>query len=355
MPHTLFGANVVALSLDAEGTTSRQVIVPDGEFSAPDGRPARDTKGATKAWRMSAAIAAGVIASVAALGRDVCVDYEHALIRKQPKGEPAPASGWINAATLAYEQGRGLVASIEWTPPAAQEIRNRQFKYLSPVFEYAPNGDVLSLHSVALTNNPALSQLTVAALAALSANTPDDSRYASNTGANPMSDQNKLLAICAALAISTSATEEAVLTEIKALQARASAPPDPTKYVALATLTAEQDAHAKVRTELAALTAEVRTGKLDALIADATTAGAVLTAEYEASVRKIAETMGLDIAKQQLDALPRAAALAGQRQTAKGTAPNGNVATLTDSQRSAARLAGVTDEEYAAELARLSA
>lgn len=353
---TCLASLAVALAVASDGSAAtRQSIIPAGKFSAPDGRPASETGGKVKQWVLTEKLHQQVKQMAVAGGRDICVDYEHALIKKQPFGEKAPASGWVpdadNFAALSWDNTGGLIADINWTPAAAQHIRDKEFKYLSPVFFYDDTtGDVLGLHSIALTNNPALSQLAVAALSA-ELNLPN----LPNQGEHSMS--GLYLAICAALGVATAASEETVLTEINALKARVAAPPDAEKFVARATLTAEQAAHADVRTKLAALEAQVMTSLLDGEIAAAKNAGAALTAEFEADVRSIAKTMGVEVAKRQLDALPKIAALAGKTQTG-GTVPAGSAkpgaAGLTEGQRSMAALCGVTEEQYAAELALTS-
>jgi phage I-like protein len=357
-------ANVVALSLSADGSAStEQVIIPAGEFSAPDGRPGTDTGGKVKSWKNGPKQFAVMEAAAKKVGRPICVDYEHALVKKQPLGEKTIAAGWVDvqAVALSYDPARGTVARIDWTPAAAEHIRNKELAYLSPVFFYDNEGNVASLHSIALTNNPALSQLAVAALSAefsaLAGNPhpnaplPGEGEHLTNNEGDTV---NLAVALRAALSLPETTTEESLLTHVAALS---TATPNPTEYCSMATLTAEQAAHADTRNKLAALTAQVNTATLDGYIKDATEAGAVLTAEFTADVRKIAETMGLDVAKRQLDALPRAAALANKSQTQGKPAPaaaGSNMAALTDSQRSMARLTGVTDEEYAAELARLT-
>ena len=78
-------------------------------------------------------------------GKDLVVDYEHQTL----SGTEAPAAGWIKALTADPD---GLKASVEWTPRAALMLKGREYRYFSPVLQH--RGKVL--HSVALTNHPAL-------------------------------------------------------------------------------------------------------------------------------------------------------------------------------------------------------
>lgn len=94
-------------------------------------------------------------------GIEVVVDYEHATIYNPDK---APAAGWIALADLKAEEGN-LYCKIKWTPTAAKHIDDGEYKYLSPVFvanSYDQTTDKnigWTLHSVALTNTPFLSEL----------------------------------------------------------------------------------------------------------------------------------------------------------------------------------------------------
>ncbi len=96
-------------------------------------------------------------------GLDIVVDYEHATIYNPDK---APAAGWISIEPILLKVEDGnLYCKIDWTQTAAAHIDQKEYKYLSPVF--APNSYDQktdknigwTLHSVALTNKPFLSEL----------------------------------------------------------------------------------------------------------------------------------------------------------------------------------------------------
>ena len=92
---------------------------------------------------------------------DIVVDYEHATIYNPDK---APAAGWIKITDLKAEEG-DLYCKIGWTSTAAKHIDEGEYKYLSPVFvansydEITDKNIGWTLHSVALTNKPFLSEL----------------------------------------------------------------------------------------------------------------------------------------------------------------------------------------------------
>ncbi len=82
------------------------------------------------------------------------VDWEHASEHRAPQGLEAPAAGWIDQ--LEVRDGT-LWGHVDWTPKAAQQIQQREYRYLSPVFTYRKDThQVVALTSVALTNQPNL-------------------------------------------------------------------------------------------------------------------------------------------------------------------------------------------------------
>lgn len=81
---------------------------------------------------------------------DVVIDYEHQSL----SGGEAPAAGWIKELTDKGEAG--LWASVEWTPRGAEYIKNKEYKYLSPVVSLDDGDRASVLWSAGLTNTPAI-------------------------------------------------------------------------------------------------------------------------------------------------------------------------------------------------------
>lgn len=90
-----------------------------------------------------------VIADFKQRGKDLVMDYDHATV----KGGMAPASGWI---TNLSKEADGLFADVEWTDEAKQRLEKREYRYHSPVIYFGKDGHPRALHSVALTNHPAM-------------------------------------------------------------------------------------------------------------------------------------------------------------------------------------------------------
>jgi len=95
---------------------------------------------------------AEIISYFAARGNDIVIDYEHQTL----EGGQAPAAGWIKE--LQDRGPDGLWARAEWTEKAKEYLANKEYKYLSPVvLVRRADNKAVAIHSVALTNAPAIS------------------------------------------------------------------------------------------------------------------------------------------------------------------------------------------------------
>ena len=92
-------------------------------------------------------------AQIAQRGVDVVIDYEHQTLT----GEQAPAAGWVKELKL---EGGNIKAVVEWTSRAAEYIKNKEYRYLSPVITVRKSDNkATGLHSLALTNTPAIEDM----------------------------------------------------------------------------------------------------------------------------------------------------------------------------------------------------
>ncbi|MBC2703985.1 phage protease [Desulfobacula sp.] len=95
-----------------------------------------------------------IIAEFERRGNDVVVDYEHQTIREGK----APAAGWISK--LIDKGSEGLWAAVTWTEKAKSFLKNKEYRYYSPVFHVRKaDSRVIRILSVALTNMPRLNNL----------------------------------------------------------------------------------------------------------------------------------------------------------------------------------------------------
>jgi len=246
-----------ALAIEIEGKTAptRIRIIPDGDFDAVDGRPGNIKGVKAKAWHMDATLAQAAIARFKQRGIDLPIDYEHQTIKAADNGKPAPAAGWITG--LEYQPGTGLLALVRWTYTAAAHLTAGEYRYLSPVFFFDPDtGAVQTLHSLALTNTPALGALgEIAALVqqCFLRRLPGSGR---TTDEESAMDKTKVLV---ALGLPLDTGDDTMLTALSTLAAKAVA-----QEAQIATLKANQfdpakhiplTEHTKLATELAALKA----------------------------------------------------------------------------------------------------
>lgn len=126
------------------GTTPPEWIqlIPAGpEVDAFDGRKFRNTKPET------------VVEAFKASPLEIPIDYEHASEIRGPKGEEAPAAGWIT--DLEVRSG-SIWGKVEWTPKGAASLTAREYRYVSPAFRHDKAGNVTQIVSAGLTNRPAL-------------------------------------------------------------------------------------------------------------------------------------------------------------------------------------------------------
>ncbi|PIV30494.1 MAG: hypothetical protein COS35_06525 [Zetaproteobacteria bacterium CG02_land_8_20_14_3_00_50_9] len=148
----------------AEDNSQRIHLIPvnaDGMVVGFDGRK----------WKYNGA---NIIANAAGMKVHLPGDYHHASLDAQKTGAVAPASGWVDPATLT-DEADGIWGAVEWTPNAAAAIRNHEFKYTSPVFTaHKVSGETLALKGFALTHYPNLGDLTPVANAQLEDKSMDE-------------------------------------------------------------------------------------------------------------------------------------------------------------------------------------
>ncbi|MDC3808476.1 phage protease [Acinetobacter baumannii] len=202
---------VASCSIDLNATSTHLVLVPEGTFNGVDGRPFDAPH-----WVLTPERGEQIVAALNQRKVDMVIDYEHATLKAQETGEPAPASGWLKAASFSYIKGVGICSTnFKWLDKAKEHIEKEEYKYLSPVLFYIKNtGEVVGLHSVALTNTPNLDNLPEAQLAALAQdyfiqNSPQDSEM------EELLEQLRWM-----LNLPLSATAEEILAELNKLSAQ---------------------------------------------------------------------------------------------------------------------------------------
>ena len=131
----------------AEGQTRQkiQVFPAAGDYVHPKSGP----------FTLTADTLAEYADDINARGAQISVDRDHSFI----KGQGSKAAGWFVPETARVEDG-GVFAEVEWTPTAATEIRNREYRFISPEFSFGHkdlHGHSIpepKLHAASLTNRP---------------------------------------------------------------------------------------------------------------------------------------------------------------------------------------------------------
>lgn len=153
-----------SLAMTATDDTQHLVLIPEGTFKGADGRPTDAPH-----WMLTPERGQQIVAALNQRNVDMVIDYDHATLDNEQKQQGnAPASGWLKAGGFTYVEGVGVCSeNYQWTDKAQAAIAANEYKYLSPVLYYTNTGEVVGLHSSALTNKPNL-DLPQAKLAALS-------------------------------------------------------------------------------------------------------------------------------------------------------------------------------------------
>ena len=189
------------------------------------------------------------------------IDIEHSTHIKGPQGEPAPAVGWV----LQLQNRSGEIwGMVEWNSEGQEMLEKKEDSFYSPAFKYTASGQVVSLASIGLTNEPNMSDLPAL---------------------NREETQMPLpVELTQALGLGADADTASALTAINTLKAdhqlamnRANAGPDLTKFVPKETyelaMNRATTAEAKVK--------ETEEAKLAALVDEAITAGKIAPANKD--------------------------------------------------------------------------
>ena len=284
-------------------------LLPLGFFRAIDGRP----KG-IDGWMLSEDDAAAIAADIAALDRDLPIDYEHQIINAASNGQPAPAAGWIGRVAVRSDgEAPGLWAEdVTWTERARAMIEAGEYRYISPVFEYDPKtGRVLRLVMATLTNHPGLDGLT---------------------DLQPMREDTMDEQVAALRAADDGPAPDALKArdgEIAQLRA---------ELEALRTASVPMAEHARLHDELAALRAQVESEARGRLIEAALADGRILPAQ-----RTYWEQQPMAALRAWLDVAQPIAALTGQQSDHVAHTPG---QALSAEQEHLCRIAGWTPETF---------
>lgn len=158
-------------------------------------------------------------------GKDLPFDFNHSTELKGPKGDEAPATGWGKA--MEIREGGSIWVRPDWTERGLNAVRQREYRYLSPVLIHDQKLRILGISSVALTNKP---NLNIQAL--------------NQSLTTPQTEDNDMAlakSIRQALSLDENATEADAVVAINQLQSdrntalNSAQNPDSEKFVPMAT------------------------------------------------------------------------------------------------------------------------
>ena len=129
-----------------DGVPSRVLIVPWGEVQSSNGR-----------WVCDLEAANAILQKFKERGVDVPFDRDHGTMSGDDGSPrvPAPATGWIKSLEAVINEG--IYAVVEWTRLGRDYLASKEYRYPSPVVLVRKSDrKAMELHSVALTNKPAI-------------------------------------------------------------------------------------------------------------------------------------------------------------------------------------------------------
>ena len=317
-------ASVLAFQLPGSGAADQAVpdwvqIFPAGPVVATnDGRAFR----ITDPVRLAASINAGKM--------PVLVDYDHRSYFEPYDGGDSLAAGWCSAVEA---RAGGIWAQIDWTPLAAQRIRDREFRFISPEFSVDREaGEVVALAAISLVNRPAFAMTALAR-------------------SNPNQGDDDMRAIATALGLPEDADEAAILAAIgtRNTELAASRTPPADRFMPRADYDAVLARATSAETELASIRTAQRSAEVEAVIAAAVSAGKIAPASKPHYVALAETDAGFEQVKQLCASLPP---VVGTVQVG-GANPPGT--TLSDVERHIAGSMGLTDDQYVTARASLRA
>lgn len=190
MPKTTHLALCFDLSAAGSGAPDEVELIPAGPIVV--GRDGRR-------WIFDAESIEAVLQAFEARNAHLPIDWEHASQHRAPNGEDAPAAAWITR--LEIRDG-ALWGAVEWTDRGRNQVVAREYRYLSPVFDYEKSSSrIVRMVSAGLTNIPNLH------LQALN-----------SEGDTPMRSALLIAAIAASLSLKPEATDDDIAAGINAMR-----------------------------------------------------------------------------------------------------------------------------------------
>ena len=261
-------------------------------------------------------------------GVDLVLDIEHASELKAPKGDPAPAAGWLHDLRVEGD-GRITAAVNRWTPRGEQAVRDGDYRYVSPAVHYDPKTmNIIGFGSVGLTNKPNLP------LSALNHEQQED--YA------------MLKKVFAALGLPEDASEETALNAVAKLHndvqvaLNSAKMPSLDKFVPRAEYETALNRAKAAEDKIAEADKAKLEGEIEIVINQALTEGKIAPASKEFYVATCRSEGGLEQFKAFIASAPKIVADSGLG----GKPLEGEKTALNAQEKDIITRMGITEEEY---------
>lgn len=265
-------------------------------------------------------------------GMAVPLDWDHALDSWGVSPGESKAAAWIDQ--LEVRDG-ALYGHVEvWTARGRESVESREYRYISPVIMFDDDRRVVEVPRASLVNNPAL---VMPALLSRE---------------NPMNE--KLLALLASFGLDPSNATEAQLQEVQATFARGKAPvalPSLESHVPVEQYEAVVGELAQAKATLETYQQAQHQEKVARVIKEALNSGRLMPSERAFFENQAAKDLG-SVETFLTSRSPRGAPskLSATPITLNPAEPS----SLTDEEKSVARISGITPKQFAAAKARLN-
>lgn len=261
---------------------------------------------------------------------DLPVDIEHSTEHKAPKGDPAPAVGWIKE--MQSRDDHSIWGRVEWTDEGRRLVANRGYRYISPVFSHEKGtGNIIQIHSAGLTNQP---NLHLTALNQRNNSTHEDC---------PVS--NVALAINTALGLPADSAEPTVVQAINQLQTDlkdSKNPPPLDEFVPAADHKLALERAQAAEASLAEVQKQQADAEIEEALNAAITSGKISPATKEYHRASCSQEGGLERFKGFVVAAPTIAA----DDINLNAAPAGGTPTLSESDKAVCQMMGLDESEF---------
>ena len=259
------------------------------------------------------------------------LDWEHSTDNRAPLGLEAPAAAWIEEVEV--RDGGAIWGRVEWTPRGRQQVEGKEYRFLSPGFDFdRATGRIVRLVHAGLTNTPNL------VLTALNREERLDITREKET---PLNLAERLRE---AFGLAADADDDAIIAAVN--QARAvNRPVDLAVYAPRTELATAVNRATSAEAERDTLKAEKTEAAIEAAINGALDAGKIVPASAD-TYRALCRTQGgLEQFTALAATLPILAGAADSRAREK-VETGANQTKLSEAERAVCRALGQSDDDF---------